>query len=239
MALITCPECHQQISDQATACPNCGFPLSKDTNTTPPIEPQTNNTAVAKPRNKKKIVITVCVVLCVLLSALAALLVKQNSEKKARAEYIADLNDFLLSSLSGAAEAENLCNLTYNVWYDTIYENYRAETAPYTKINGTFRDDFNDSLITLYADDSTIETISEINSNRTIVDEIYKRLSNPTDEFQSCYAVVDEMYSAYHQLTELAINPSGTLQSYRENFGQYDNAYMEQYNKLGLLIPEE
>ena len=27
MALITCPECEKQISDQAEACPNCGYPL--------------------------------------------------------------------------------------------------------------------------------------------------------------------------------------------------------------------
>ena len=27
MALITCPECGREISDQATACPHCGFPV--------------------------------------------------------------------------------------------------------------------------------------------------------------------------------------------------------------------
>ena len=27
MALITCPECTQRISDRAATCPNCGFPI--------------------------------------------------------------------------------------------------------------------------------------------------------------------------------------------------------------------
>ena len=27
MALINCPECNKEISDKATSCPNCGFPL--------------------------------------------------------------------------------------------------------------------------------------------------------------------------------------------------------------------
>ena len=27
MALITCPECHGQVSDKAAACPHCGYPL--------------------------------------------------------------------------------------------------------------------------------------------------------------------------------------------------------------------
>ena len=27
MALIHCPECSQEVSDQAAACPHCGYPL--------------------------------------------------------------------------------------------------------------------------------------------------------------------------------------------------------------------
>lgn len=27
MALIHCPECQQNVSTQATSCPNCGYPL--------------------------------------------------------------------------------------------------------------------------------------------------------------------------------------------------------------------
>jgi hypothetical protein len=29
MALITCPECKNSVSDQARTCPNCGFPIKK------------------------------------------------------------------------------------------------------------------------------------------------------------------------------------------------------------------
>ena len=29
MALIRCPECQNNVSDKATSCPHCGFPLSK------------------------------------------------------------------------------------------------------------------------------------------------------------------------------------------------------------------
>lgn len=28
MALIKCPECQKEISEQATSCPNCGCPIS-------------------------------------------------------------------------------------------------------------------------------------------------------------------------------------------------------------------
>lgn len=35
MALITCPECGQQVSDKAEVCIHCGYPLSKIRNSKP------------------------------------------------------------------------------------------------------------------------------------------------------------------------------------------------------------
>ena len=29
MALIVCPECGKQVSDQAESCPHCGYPIPK------------------------------------------------------------------------------------------------------------------------------------------------------------------------------------------------------------------
>ena len=29
MVLLTCPECGGKVSDQATSCPHCGYPISK------------------------------------------------------------------------------------------------------------------------------------------------------------------------------------------------------------------
>ena len=35
MALITCPECGKEISDQAISCPNCGYVMKKEENVIP------------------------------------------------------------------------------------------------------------------------------------------------------------------------------------------------------------
>ena len=35
MALITCPECEQQLSDKAFACPHCGYPMTAQENQAP------------------------------------------------------------------------------------------------------------------------------------------------------------------------------------------------------------
>lgn len=31
MALINCPECRKQVSDQSTSCPSCGYPIKQNT----------------------------------------------------------------------------------------------------------------------------------------------------------------------------------------------------------------
>lgn len=249
MALITCPECQQQVSDQATACPKCGYPLTKepipvsesvdDSAATTTEKPIPEIKEQQKSSKNKRIVIACVAVACVVVLAVVGFIVKQNSDKAARAEYIANLNSFLYESLAGAADAESACNLTYKVWYDTIHENYRSETVAYTKTNGTFNDDFNTSLSTLYSSSEMLATIATIEDNQATVDELYKALQNPTEEFTSCFVVVDDLYSAYYKLTSLAVSPTGSLNSYSADFSDYDSEYMEHYDKLKLLIPEE
>lgn len=53
MALIKCPECGREVSDKATACPNCGYALNK------------NNGDIAPKSNKKWIVAVVVAVLAI------------------------------------------------------------------------------------------------------------------------------------------------------------------------------
>lgn len=55
MALIICPECKKEISDQASVCPNCGFPLSKPELTVPiPVDKPSPATSIPKTTNHKK-----------------------------------------------------------------------------------------------------------------------------------------------------------------------------------------
>ena len=259
MALITCPECENLVSDQAATCPKCGFPLSVIKNDNSTSVESTIDSATQKQEhhstlNKKSIAIACIAIACVILIAVVGFFFKKASDEKAaaeaqaaaeqaakeaRAEYIQNLKSFLWESLSGAADAESVCNLTYRVWHDTIYEEYDSETVAYTKSNGVYHDDFNTSLVKLYSSDKIINAVSTIKENQDTVDQLYIALQNPTEEFLSCYDVVGELYSAYYNLTNLAVSPSGSLKTYSEDFGDYDSEFLKQYDKLELLIPEK
>ncbi len=241
MALIICPECGKEISDKVKACPHCGYPLQEEVDLTAPQPVEiTSVKLTSSPEQKRKIrnaviiavVVAILGVVCI-LGAVSA--VKRNS----RAEYIENLWLARSTMLDGAVDAENLCNLTKSVWFNTIYEESSSDTDEYTKTNGRFNDDFNDSLAALYSASSTLEVIQKIEVNQSEVADIIRSLQNPPEDLTSCYSTIDAMYEVYRSFTNLAISPSGSLTSYAEEFRTYDNDFINYYDKLDTQIPVE
>lgn len=239
MALITCPECGKEISDKAKACPNCGYQPeqsseimedSKLTNSGDECKPD-------NPRKKKQILIVLVAAVVVIAVILFAAL--KSKESKARKAYIDNLNQARDAMLESGAEAESICNLTKSVWYNTIYEESDPETDKYTKTGNKFNDDFNDSLYNLFSDSDYILSVATIEAQRESIAQIMTELQNPPDEFTSCYETIDKLYDEYLGLSDLAISPKGSLQTYSESFSDYDSNFMTYYNKLGALIQEE
>ena len=52
MALISCPECKKEISDQATSCPHCGFPIAKPKTDEPTLPAQSQQTQTKSSSSK-------------------------------------------------------------------------------------------------------------------------------------------------------------------------------------------
>lgn len=228
MALILCPECGKEISDAARFCPHCGHPIQ---------EPWPQDTPPAPRKSKRPFVVAACVL--TLVTVVGIFIGVRQKQADGRAAYIASLNELRVQALRGGAIAEQMCNLTKKVWSNTIYEEFDVETSKYTMVSGVFHDDFNTSLSLLYADDNTATVITGLRASHEIVDGIMANLQNPTKEFSACYDAADSLYDAYCGLIDLAISPSGSLKSYSENFGEYDDDLLKYYNKLETLIPSE
>lgn len=104
---------------------------------------------------------------------------QENAEKKLKREekeYSSNLEKVTNSMLSGLVKAENVGNFIINVWHNAIYEVRNDDTDIYTMENGKFVDDFNDALFKLHGDEDFINSISEIQDNRTEVTELMKKL---------------------------------------------------------------
>ncbi len=246
MALINCPECNKEISDKVKACPHCGFPLVEEEKIEAPMTPQQVEVTGVKLATKsyKKPVIIGLVILILVIAAFFG--IKYLNEQKAERAYQEAFNNYIdniilfqIMSLSGAADAESYTGLMGNVWRNAIYEEKDGSTDKYTRPNGYFVDDFNTALYNLQTAASSKSTVSEIKENQDNVQKLMKDLQNPPAGLERCYDTITELYSAYKGLTDLAVNPTGSLTSFTESRRDKIDGYLSANDKLNSQIPEK
>lgn len=250
MALVKCPECGKEISDQCEACPHCGYPIKiQEKQNLEPQPVEVTGIKLNKFNKKKKIMLfsILGLVLLLIFGSITALTInKQNQEKAAKvaaAKVVNDYHDNLLllelDMYTGASDSETLSNLTGKVWYNTIYQVPDDTTDKYTyNSNVGFNPDFNTSLQKLFADQSIKDTISKIESNQKTVSSLMKKMQNPPKEYQTSYETLSKLYVAYQGLTDLAVNPSGTLTTYSESKNTKANDFVTLYKTLDTQVPE-
>ncbi len=261
MALIHCENCNKTISDKAEECPNCGQKvLSKDSVVCKECEEIVPGDMHSCPncgcpvsvkdkissRNKENILSRVIekfdkkyfIILFIIFVGLVGVCIAGISSKNEQIsnEYYENLESATSAMIFGAAKAQAAGNLIKSVWYNTIYEEHDSATDRYACPGGYFNDDFNDSLSRLFADDDFLDTITIIKDNQDVVADRMKKLQNPPEEYIEAYEMINELYSAYLELTSLAINPTGSLQSYSSDFNDADSDVAKCYEKMKVFI---
>lgn len=234
---IKCTECGAELEKGATECPNCGCPVEDMKIADKQEKPQKVEVTGVKVTKRVKIIIGI-VVVALLAVVVTFLGINQYQKKKAIEEYADNLQLVTYSMLSGASEAETCGNLIKQVWYNAIYEESDDSTDKYTKPEGYFVSDFNDALGNLFLDTSFQSQISSIEDNQEVVSSLMKELKNPTEEYKEAYEAVSELYDAYVSLTNLVIDPSGSLQTYSTNFNDADTETLNCYNAMKLYLDE-
>lgn len=246
MGLTTCPECGETISEKAGICPHCNANIVKRNLVVCEDCQQEYNMKMvtcpycgcpnpsAKQRKKKhKAIITSVIVLALIAVIIFSIGVSQQVKE---VEYYKNMETASYSMLDGAVKAETAGNLIKSVWYNAIYEKRDNETNQYTMKNGKFVDDFNDALGNLFEDEEFRKAVSEIRDNQNEVAELMKTLKNTPKKYEESYSVLKEYYDNYIKLTNLAINPAGSLKSFSEDFNTYDTETVNSYQKMKLYI---
>ncbi len=150
--------------------------------------------------------------------------------------YIDNLNKASYYMLAGMADSESACNLIQSVWHDAIFEKdinkWGEDTRPY------YSTDFNEALGKVMQSETYQGYVSSINNSKNQVSDLMKQLSNPPEDCQSAYSTLQDLYSTYTQFTNLATNPTGSLQSFSQDFSNYDSGGMSKYNLLETQIPD-
>ena len=235
-----CQECGTELETESEICPNCGCPV-EDKEKTENVPQQVEVTGVKIAGKSKKIIAIGAVVLLAAMLIVAAVLQGQKKKEAEEAakrieEYSVNLELATYTMLSGASEAETCGNLIKKVWYNAIYEERDDSTDKYTRPKGYFVSDFNEALQNLYLDTSFSSRVSGINDNQETVNSLMKQLKNPPEDYEDAFETVSELYDAYTSLTNMVIDPSGSLQTFSENFNNADSEMVNCLNSMKLYL---
>lgn len=257
MALIQCPNCGKEVSDKAEKCPNCETLLREPPKKVCkecgqelnegvlichkcgcPVSTETSERGSKKKGSKKLIIIAVLIIVALLIIIFGVnsynKKVEENKKIEISENYGINIKTATTTMLKGASDAEKLGVLIHDVWSNTIFEKSDAETDMYTKTDGRFNNDFNDSLNKLFADSTYQTRLSAVKSNQTNVERIMKKLQDPPEEYQEAYNAIKDYYDAYLEIINLVINPSGNLQTFTSNFNDADSAVVKYYAAMKI-----
>lgn len=188
--------------------------------------------APAKKKHRGIIVTAIVLSILIIIGLLSTFVISKGKS----AVYYDNLETVTYKMLDGAANAETAGNLIKSVWYNTIYEKRDTATDKYTLKNGKFVDDFNEALSNLFYDEEFRKSISTIQNNQDEVVELMKKLKNPPKEYEEAYSVLKTYYDNYLALTKMVINPTGSLQSFSDEFNDADTATANSYEKMKLYL---
>ena len=63
-----------------------------------------------------------------------------------------------------------------------------------------------------------------------------KKLKNPPKKYEEAYAVLKTYYDNYMKMTKSVIGPTGSLQTFSEDFNTYDSDTVNSFEKMKLYL---
>lgn len=259
MAMIKCPMCQQDISDKAEKCVHCGTELNQlmkqrcpecgnelDPNVSVcsgcgcPIKGENINEKILSKnffkKNEKKVIYgIIAVVSLILLLVIGVFLVKQKEYN----DYINTLALTKETMYDGASRSEELIGIAAKVWKNAIYEEKDSSTDQYVRPNGYDFNDFDSALQLLYDDTITVARITIISNNQKLVGFYMKKLQSPPKKLENCYDTVNDLYESYLDITDLALNPTGSYSSFTKTSNDSISDFASLYKKMGTQMPDK
>lgn len=171
------------------------------------------------------------------------------------AEYQSDLNGVADKILENSADIEEILNAYSSIWSYSIeskgaipVDSMMAKTGldkdtveKHFVINnaGNIPDDFSTNIHSLNLYYTETGALGEIEQVSDEIKEKINGLNNPSDEYEKAYDEVLDMYTYSEEYIEMALNPSGSLQSFNEAKNQLSSDILSQHKRIEAIMPSE
>lgn len=186
------------------------------------------------------------------MSLLIFILVGCNSQG---AQYGEDLQTVADEMLDNATKTEAILDQYAAVWDHSIKSKGAIPVAEMTALTGFAQDDVEeyfeintagnipeDFSTNIHSLNAYYEDSGELEDIRNAADSIKSKmaeLNDPPDEFEKAYDEVLNMYNYTEEYIEMALNPSGSLQSFNENKNQLASDIISVYKRIEVIMPSE
>lgn len=245
MAIIKCPQCGKEISDQSVQCVHCGYTLNGNhkhckecgteltgsesvcPNCGCPVDPTLVGQAPVK---KKKHIVRYAVLALALVVVLFGMF-EAYQYNKVEAYY--QLVDEVHNARNASVDAVNECSaLLLDVWKNAIWQTPDPTTDKYTCPDGVFSDDFNDALGNLYADADFCDKLDLIEKQQLELRKLKKQLTTPPKGMEDYNELLIDMIDNHVKISMIILNPTGSYDSISADF----NDLFEEDNEIHMEL---
>lgn len=170
-------------------------------------------------------------------------------------EYREELQSTADEMLTIAADAEDILNMYASVWSHSIQSRGSitvSEMANITGLNesevrehfvinsiGNIPDDFSTNVQSMVSYYKTTGKLDEIEMTSEDIKKKISELNNPPEGYTDVYNELLDMYIYIEEYTGLALNPTGSLQSFNDNREQLTSDILGKYTRIEVVMPSE
>jgi len=170
-------------------------------------------------------------------------------------EYREELLNVADDILSNSAEVENILEQYSRIWNFTIKSNGailvedmmsemnldRNDIEKHFTINaaGNIPDDFSLNIFSLQDHLRDVGKIALIEETSRIIRDSVSELNNPPSGFDNAFNELLDLYDVSEEYLEMALNPTGSLQSFNENKNRLSSDILSKYKRIEVLVPSE
>ncbi len=220
-----CPNCKSEIKNGYTFCSNCGCQIT-DNMIRPnvPTFDQYNREQAASNTKKTK---TKTILIVVAIAVVVILIVSYFSyQKHVESEYIKNAKTFCTTTLSAAANLEEIGNSVKEEWYSYVQNSRRSK---YSSVD--------DAVEGGLSKKST--EVSNAKKSKTEIDSLYSKLKKgvgKSDEIAEIREAVGDLYYEYCDMYDCVVSPTGNYNSFTSELKSVDDSTVSAYKKLSDLL---
>lgn len=203
-----CLKCGNVLNEDEFFCRKCGRKY---------IEKEEYN------KRKKYIVGALIVVVSIILCTVFKIQYDKEQLIKAKEAYIESVNTFAYNITDYASDSEETISTTLRYWNENIWEDKHGNTI-------------DDAILRAFTENYSL--FRSCQENEESIETSYKEISSIPEgleedtELLSLKQSAKELYSAYKQLNELAINPTGSYTSYSQEKSDLVSNFNEKKSNL-------